>query len=332
MAQYVVIQDIEAEDKLLGPLSLRQFIYAVIVVVLGFVAFQLGRAAWFLALPFAPPMIFFGLLAAPLGREQSSEIWLLAKIRYYMFPRRRIWDQSGLQQLVTITVPKKVEVSYTKGFSRDEVHTRLKALANTLDTRGWAIKNISPGTPMPIALTGQAQDSERLIDITMSPTQAELVVNESADVLNIDTNPVAENLNKRLEEYSEERREELLDKIQSLAAKQTSYAASAAPGENEGANAAQARPAVVSPQPVKPEEPSIPQPIINNAGEIVHRPDEVLSKSATDESSKKSTTTMTSSAETDILISDTGKRKPSSDSLRVNGKQQDDDEVVVSLR
>ena len=28
MATYKVIQDIEAEDKLIGPLTLRQFIYA----------------------------------------------------------------------------------------------------------------------------------------------------------------------------------------------------------------------------------------------------------------------------------------------------------------
>jgi len=42
MATYKVIQDIEAEDKLLGPMTLRQFIYAVIVVVMGFVAFRLA--------------------------------------------------------------------------------------------------------------------------------------------------------------------------------------------------------------------------------------------------------------------------------------------------
>ena len=33
MATYKVIQDIEAEDKLLGPLTLRQFIYAAVAGV-----------------------------------------------------------------------------------------------------------------------------------------------------------------------------------------------------------------------------------------------------------------------------------------------------------
>ena len=105
MATYKVIQDIEAEDKLLGPLSLRQFIYAVIVIVLGFVAFTLGQIQFLLVLPFIPPIMFFGLLAAPFGQDQSSEVWLLAKIRFMFKPRRRVWDQSGLSELVTVTAP-----------------------------------------------------------------------------------------------------------------------------------------------------------------------------------------------------------------------------------
>ena len=86
MATYKVIQDIEAEDKLLGPLTLKQFIYAIIVVVAGFIAFKLGTVKWYLALPFLPPMAFFGILAAPLGRDQPTEVWVLAKIRYFFKP------------------------------------------------------------------------------------------------------------------------------------------------------------------------------------------------------------------------------------------------------
>ena len=79
MATYKVIQDIEAEDKLLGPLTLKQFVYAIIVVVCGFVAFKLATIGWYLALPFIPPMLFFGVMAAPLGRDQPTEVWLIAK-------------------------------------------------------------------------------------------------------------------------------------------------------------------------------------------------------------------------------------------------------------
>src|SRR5437868_14512060 len=113
MASYKVIQDIEAEDKLLGPFSLRQFIYLIIVAVCLFIGYRLALTAWFLALPFLPVILFFGLLSAPLGGNQSSEIWLLAKIRFVIKPKKRVWDQSGIKDLVTITAPKKIERALT---------------------------------------------------------------------------------------------------------------------------------------------------------------------------------------------------------------------------
>jgi hypothetical protein len=46
-----------------------------------------------------------------------------------------------MKELVTITVPKKVEVDLTNGLSQTEVKSRLQPLANTIDTRGCAVKN-----------------------------------------------------------------------------------------------------------------------------------------------------------------------------------------------
>ena len=109
MATYKVIQDIEAEDKLLGPLSLKQFIYAAIVLVTGFIAYKFASLSIFLVIPFLPVMLFFGLLAAPLGRDQPNEIWILARIRFFLKPRVRKWNQNGINQLVTITIPKNRE-------------------------------------------------------------------------------------------------------------------------------------------------------------------------------------------------------------------------------
>lgn len=164
MGTYKVIQDIEAEDKLLGPLSLRQFIYAIVVIVLGFIAFQFSKINTVLVIPFIPPMLFFGLLAAPLTKDQSSEVWLLAKVRFFLKPRRRIWDQSGIKELVTITAPKKIEKILVKDLSQIEVKSRLEALANTIDSRGWAVKNVNVNLfAQPSYVLGQA-DSDRLID------------------------------------------------------------------------------------------------------------------------------------------------------------------------
>src|SRR6478609_6089041 len=115
MATYKVIQDIEAEDKLVGPLSLRQFVYAIVTLACLFLGFKLATVQWFLAFPFIPPAVLFGFLAAPFGHDQPSEVWLLAKIRFSLKPRKRIWDQTGVQELVTITAPKTLEHNLTNG-------------------------------------------------------------------------------------------------------------------------------------------------------------------------------------------------------------------------
>lgn len=217
MSQYKVLQDIEAEDKLLGPLSLRQFIYAVIVVVLGFVAWRLLMVQWFLVIPFLPPIVFFALLAAPFGREQSSEVWMLAKVRYFIFPRRRIWSQDGIQNLVTITAPKIEHKNVTKDFDKDEAQSRLKALAATMDTRGWAIRNVSTnGYQNPFT---QNESSDRLLELQTTPDESLLSVKPSDDVLDSNT-PLAQTMGSLQAQSQQAHRQAILQKMQTLAAQQ----------------------------------------------------------------------------------------------------------------
>lgn len=337
MAQYTVIQDIEAEDKLLGPLSLRQFIYAVIVLVLGFIGFQLGRVVWFLAIPLLPPMIFFGLLAAPFGQNQSSEVWLLAKIRFFLFPKKRIWDQAGLQELVQITAPRKIETNIAKGYSEAEVTSRLKALANTLDTRGWAIKNVSTGSMQATAFT-QPASSERLVELTDVPNDLEASVRAGDDVLDPSANPVAGDLQEKLDQSSEIHRQELLEKVKKLAAQQTKNAPSAAVPSVKPvpaapvANASAPSSAVIHPvaKPVQEERHEL-QPIINNAGDVIHTPD--VPKTTKKQPTQKATSTMTTPANTGILnpVTNTGSASMSV-SHEEEGKDESDNEVVISLR
>lgn len=215
MAQYKVLQDIEAEDKLLGPLSLRQFIYAAITITLGFVAFKVFMtSAWLLGFIFVPPALFFGLLSAPIGGQQSSEIWLLAKIRFYLKPRVRIWDQSGIQQLVTITAPKKVEKQLTKGYSADEVKSRLKTLSTTLDTRGWAVKNATNMYAMQ-----QSNSSDRLFDIATEDTPS-ILAEPTTDILDPAVNPRAQAMDQMINKSAQEHRQ-IIDENVKKFAKQT---------------------------------------------------------------------------------------------------------------
>ncbi len=166
MATYKVIQDVEAEDHIIGPLTLRQFIFALIALFFFYVCFLLvSKGVAFLVIVFLPPGLFFGFFAIPFGRDQPTEIWVLAKIRYYFKPRKRIWDQSGIKELVTITVPKKIEQQYTDGLNQTEVKSRLSLLAKTLDSRGWTIKNQGVTPTYYSQSSSYENTSDRLVNV-----------------------------------------------------------------------------------------------------------------------------------------------------------------------
>ena len=140
MAVYKVPQDVEADDKLIGPFSFRQFIYLIIVVGSGFIGWALWQLFPPLAIVVLPVIIFFGALALPLRKDQPMETYLAAIVSYYLKPHRRLWVPDGTQSFVEITVPNVVEVKRTKDLSEDEAEKRLSYLASIVDSRGWAVR------------------------------------------------------------------------------------------------------------------------------------------------------------------------------------------------
>ena len=222
MAVYKVIQDIEAEDKLLGPLTLKGLIYAGIAAVFGFINFQLITSGIpiFVKLPivivFSMPMALFAVLASPLGRDQPTEVWLLAHLKFYLKPRQRIWNQSGLVELVTITVPKRIERQLTKGFSELEVQSRLKALATTLDSRGWVVKNVNVNlNTQPDYVTQTEETSDRLIAAsTMVQEVPEIDVKANDDILDEKNNATAHKFQSMMAAAEQKRKQELAKRIE----------------------------------------------------------------------------------------------------------------------
>ncbi len=215
MATYKLIQDIEAEDKILGPLTLRQFIFALITAFFGYICFLLiTQKLYFLLVIFVPPFLFFGFFAFPFGRDQPTELWALGKLNYYFKPRKRVWNQSGVKELVTITVPKKIEHVYTDGLSQVEVRSRLAALANTIDSRGWAVKNVDVNVYTPHHM--ESASSERLIDLDSIPQEVpgyELVASD--DILDETNNPIAQQFETMIDRSTQEHRQQLINRLNS---------------------------------------------------------------------------------------------------------------------
>ena len=231
MATYKVIQDIEAEDHILGPLSLRQFIYAIICVVcLYFCYLVVSKHAAFLVILFLPPAVFTGFFAAPFGKDQPTEVWALAKIRFLFKPRRRIWDQSGVKELVTITAPKKVEEMRTDGLSQNEVHSRLNALASTIDSRGWAIKNVNLNMFAQPSLLANGVSSDRLIDPSAIPQEVPTYDIQAADdMLDPQSNHIAQQFDQLINASTQNHRDQLMSMMKQPAAPVSSAAATPQP-------------------------------------------------------------------------------------------------------
>jgi hypothetical protein len=222
MATYKVIQDIEAEDKILGPLTLRQFIFALIAAFLFYICFILTvKHAAFLLVIFLPPALFFAFFAMPFGRDQPTEVWALAKLRYWFKPRSRVWNQSGVKELVTITAPKKVERIYTNGLSEGEVTSRLRALADTIDSRGWAVKNVKLNAYSPPIMVPAGSD--RLLDASSMPQPVlDNDVQAADDILDPQSNPIAQQFDSMINQSVQAHRQQLVDQLNSSGGPQPS--------------------------------------------------------------------------------------------------------------
>jgi hypothetical protein len=216
MATYKVLQDIEAEDKLVGPLSFRQCVYAGVAIMCLYLSYLVStHHAAFMLVILLPPALFCLFFAIPWQQQQSTEVWALAKIRFMFKPRRRIWDQSGVKELVTITVPKHIEVHYTDGLSQTEVSSRLKALAETIDSRGWAIKNV-PMNSYNQPVFANTDGSDRLMGID-DFAQEVPSFDESAttDVLDTQNNPIAKQFDQMMTASRQVQRQHIMDSMQS---------------------------------------------------------------------------------------------------------------------
>lgn len=171
MAVYKVPQDVEADDKLIGPFSFRQFIYLIIVFASGVIGWFLGQLFIPLAIIVLPVILLFGALALPLRKDQPMETYLAAIVSFYIKPHRRLWNPDGSQMMVEITVPKIIEVQRTKDLSEAEAEQRLSYLAQIVDSRGWAVRGVQAQTPTsPGALTNdayfEAQSTPDMLDAT----------------------------------------------------------------------------------------------------------------------------------------------------------------------
>jgi hypothetical protein len=202
MAQYKVPQDVEADDKLIGPFSFRQFVYLIIVAMAGAMAWGLFQLFPLLVIIPLPIIVFFGALALPLRKDQPMEIYLAAMVSFYLKPQKRLWDPDGVESLIEITVPKVVEKRRTKDLSQSDAQQRFGYLAEIVDSRGWAIRAQQGNSVV------QAPNSSMNTDAYYSAQQAE-------DILD-DNYGVAQSLDYMIGKSDDRRRQQVIERMRAI--------------------------------------------------------------------------------------------------------------------
>ena len=140
MAVYKVPQDVEAEDKLLGPFSFRQFIYLVVAVLGGGLAYFLGTIFIGLAIIPLPISIIFLVLALPLKKDQPMEVYAAAILSFYLKPRRKLWEPDGILTMVEFTNDGPIDKEYSPDITFNEARQRISYLSNLVDSNGEIIR------------------------------------------------------------------------------------------------------------------------------------------------------------------------------------------------
>lgn len=168
MAVYKVPQDVEADDKLIGPFSFRQFIYLIVVAISGAGAWGLSTIFIPLAIIPMPFILFFAVLALPLRKDQPMETYLSAVVQFYFLKsRKRLWQPDGIDSFVTIIPPKDADKIRTKNLTEDEATNRLGYLANLVDSHGWSVRGAgvaSPDTSINNDLYYESQQTADMMD------------------------------------------------------------------------------------------------------------------------------------------------------------------------
>lgn len=208
MSQYKVPQNVEAEDHILGPLTLKQFIYAIIGVSWAGLSYALFHAVFALMIIVAAPITTLFLLLAFYQRDgQNFEQLLIAMVGYFSQSRQRLWRKDEVVDSFRIQA-NAVVVEQTQR-NPVEVRSELERLGTMIDSRGW-------NAPHTAASDAHIIQPNAISDRLVEPAQTSPLVADEAqapDMLDLQASPLAQNLAALIQEAAVDIRQEAIDQM-----------------------------------------------------------------------------------------------------------------------
>lgn len=209
MATYKIPQNVEAEDKLLGPFTFKQFIFLMAAALFGWLTWFFFQVAPLLAFATLPVTLVTGFFGVYRREDQPIETYVLAVINFMLKPRKRLWQRSKIAETVRIVAPK---VEEAPRFKRDpkEVKGQLRRLSQIIDTRGWSTKNPAIQEPS----EKHRIDIEGRIVLPAQEPPEPVEVHPTDDILDIANNPDAQTLGAQSQAASEQAKRQAVAKMQ----------------------------------------------------------------------------------------------------------------------
>lgn len=159
-------QDVTREDKLVGPLTLKQFLYILGTASILFIFYQYYASGILYFIEFillSSIIAFFGLSLAFLNiNGRPFGVFLLSLIRFWVTGHRRVWQKEPRELVAAIKVTaddiKDTKVELADRKSGKVVKMQIEHLAHILDTGGTmtegksevmtgAVQTFSPAAP-----------------------------------------------------------------------------------------------------------------------------------------------------------------------------------------
>ncbi len=139
--RYIVPKFIEVEDKIIGPFTLKQFLYLVgggiTTYLLWFMLWKVSPFIFFLVA--LPVLALSGALTFVKVNERPFIYFLQAAINYAIVPKERYWMKIPEIEEIKIVarVPKAVPKEVKRAVSQKGFRSKLEELAMIVDTKGW---------------------------------------------------------------------------------------------------------------------------------------------------------------------------------------------------
>lgn len=137
MQQFLVPQFIESEDKILGPVTVRQFLLMLLAGFIAFLAFRFADFSLFVLITIAD-IIILGVLAFVKVNGVAFHYFLLNVLQTLKRPNLRVWnrDVTDADVRAALRKPKELQVSQEIQVKSMIGASRLSELSLIVDTGG----------------------------------------------------------------------------------------------------------------------------------------------------------------------------------------------------